>query len=207
MAEAIEIAFAEAAVAGRGARNRSKPGSATWAELGWLCRVCASAEDDPNGYAAAGGRPRSLQSPFLLLVRLYWGWQFAQTGWGKLHNLDKVTDFFTSLGIPAPGVNAVFIVALEFVGGILLALGLGSRLIALLLACDMLVAYHRRRSRSAVLGLLRSGQVLRRRTLHLPVRVADRADLRPGRFALDAILARRFQKTSPVSQDSAAARQ
>ena len=25
-----------------------------------------------------------LQSPFLLAVRLYWGWQFAQTGWGKL---------------------------------------------------------------------------------------------------------------------------
>ena len=25
-----------------------------------------------------------LQSPFLLAVRLYWGWQFAQSGWGKL---------------------------------------------------------------------------------------------------------------------------
>jgi putative oxidoreductase len=33
----------------------------------------------------------SLQSPFLLLVRLYWGWQLAQSGWGKLHNIDKVT--------------------------------------------------------------------------------------------------------------------
>ena len=26
----------------------------------------------------------SLQSPFLLAVRLYWGWQFMQAGWGKL---------------------------------------------------------------------------------------------------------------------------
>jgi putative oxidoreductase len=82
-----------------------------------------------------------LQSPFLLLVRLYWGWQFAQSGWGKLHHLDKVTDFFTNLNIPFPAVSAHFIAGLEFVGGILLILGLGSRLIALLLACNMLVAY------------------------------------------------------------------
>ena len=47
----------------------------------------------------------SLQSPFLLAVRLYWGWLFAEDGWGKLHNLDKVTEFFTSLGLPAPGLN------------------------------------------------------------------------------------------------------
>ena len=83
----------------------------------------------------------SLQSPFLLAVRLYWGWQFAQDGWGKLHNLDKVTDFFTSLGLPAPGLTAAFIGGLELVGGALLAIGLGSRLIALLLTVNMLMAY------------------------------------------------------------------
>src|SRR5271156_2884410 len=81
-----------------------------------------------------------LQSPFLLLVRLYWGFQMMQTGWGKLHNLAKVTGFFTSLGIPLPSVNAPFIAGLELVGGILIMLGLGSRLLALLLAADMLVA-------------------------------------------------------------------
>jgi putative oxidoreductase len=83
----------------------------------------------------------SLQSPFLLAVRLYWGWLFAEDGWGKLHNLDKVTEFFTSLGLPAPGLTAAFIGGLELVGGILLALGLGSRLIALLLTGNMLTAY------------------------------------------------------------------
>jgi putative oxidoreductase len=30
-----------------------------------------------------------LHSPFLLFVRLYWGWQLAQSGWGKLHHLSK----------------------------------------------------------------------------------------------------------------------
>ncbi len=82
-----------------------------------------------------------LQSPFLLAVRLYWGWQFAQSGWGKLHHLDKITDFFTSLNIPFPAVNAHFVSGLEFVGGILLIMGLGSRLTGLLLTGSMLVAY------------------------------------------------------------------
>jgi putative oxidoreductase len=83
----------------------------------------------------------SLESPFLLIVRLYWGWQMAETGWGKLGDLGKVTSYFASLGIPAPAWNAYFISGLEFVGGILLAIGLGSRVIAFLLACDMAVAY------------------------------------------------------------------
>ena len=83
----------------------------------------------------------SLQSPFLLAVRLYWGWQFVQDGWGKLNHLAKVTDFFASLGLPAPGVTAAFIGGLEFVGGILLAIGLGSRLISLLLTGNMVMAY------------------------------------------------------------------
>lgn len=82
-----------------------------------------------------------LQSPFLLAVRLYWGWQFAQTGWGKLHNIAKITDFFASLNIPFPSVSAHFISGLELIGGILLILGLGSRFISLLLACNMFVAY------------------------------------------------------------------
>jgi putative oxidoreductase len=84
----------------------------------------------------------SLESPFLLIVRLYWGWQFMQTGWGKLGDLGKVTNYFTSLGIPAPALNAYFISGLEFAGGILLAIGLGSRLISFLLAADMAVAYY-----------------------------------------------------------------
>lgn len=82
-----------------------------------------------------------LQSPMLLAVRLYWGFQFAQTGWGKLQNLAKITSFFASLHIPLPAFNAPFVSTLEFVGGILLMLGLFSRPVAFLLAGNMLVAY------------------------------------------------------------------
>lgn len=82
-----------------------------------------------------------IKSPFLLFVRLYWGWQLIQSGWGKLHNLQNVTEFFTSLHLPAPAPTAVFISCLEFVGGILLAIGLFSRLIALMMTVNLIVAY------------------------------------------------------------------
>lgn len=92
-------------------------------------------------YSRAASALSLLQSPMLLAVRLYWGFQFAQTGWGKLHNLAKITAFFATLHIPFPAFNAPFVSTLEFVGGILLILGLFSRPIAFLLAGNMLVAY------------------------------------------------------------------
>ena len=82
-----------------------------------------------------------IKSPFLLFVRLYWGLQLMRNGWGKLHNLGNVTDFFTSLHLPAPAATAVFISCLEFFGGILLALGLFSRIIALMMTVNLIVAY------------------------------------------------------------------
>jgi putative oxidoreductase len=93
------------------------------------------------GYALLGRLASSLQSPLLLAVRLYWGWQFMQTGWGKLHNLARVTQFFTSLGIPFPHANAALVAFMELFGGALLIVGLGSRIVGLLLSFDMLVAY------------------------------------------------------------------
>ena len=82
-----------------------------------------------------------LQSPFLLLVRLYWGWQLIESGWGKLHHLDKVTEFFGSLNLPMPAQTALAISSLEFFGGIFLAIGLLSRLTALVLTINMVMAY------------------------------------------------------------------
>jgi putative oxidoreductase len=84
----------------------------------------------------------SLQSPFLLLfVRLYWGWEFAEDGWGKLHSLDKVTEYFGSLNLPMPGPTALFVSIVELVGGVLLVIGLLSRLTGLVLTVNMIVAF------------------------------------------------------------------
>lgn len=76
----------------------------------------------------------------LLAARLTVGWVFLQTGWGKLHNLEGVTEFFASLGIPAPELQAPLVAGIEFGGGILLLLGLATRFVALPLIGVMLVA-------------------------------------------------------------------
>jgi putative oxidoreductase len=72
---------------------------------------------------------------------LYWGWQFAQTGWGKLAHIGRVTAFFQSIGVPIAHASVYMIGGLEFVGGVLLALGLASRVIALPLTVNMIAAY------------------------------------------------------------------
>ena len=82
-----------------------------------------------------------LRSPLLLAIRLYWGWQFAQDGWGKLTHLDKVTEFFTTLNLPAPHMTALLVALVEFLGGILFALGIFSRLTSLVLFVNMTMAY------------------------------------------------------------------
>ena len=82
-----------------------------------------------------------LQSPFLLVIRLYWGWQLAQSGWGKLHHLSNVGEYFATLGLPMPAQMAVFIASVEFFGGIFLALGLASRITGLVLTVNLTMAY------------------------------------------------------------------
>ncbi|HKD99380.1 MAG TPA: DoxX family protein [Planctomycetota bacterium] len=75
-----------------------------------------------------------------LLTRIVLGQAFFQTGLGKWRNFDHTTTFFDSLGLPFPQANAAFIATLELVGGCLLVLGLGTRVVAALLSCTMVVA-------------------------------------------------------------------
>ena len=83
----------------------------------------------------------SLQSPFLLIIRLYWGWQFFLTGKGKLMHLDKVAGFFANLHIPFPKFNAALTGSVECTCGLLLLLGLGSRIATVPLLVVLIVAY------------------------------------------------------------------
>ncbi len=82
-----------------------------------------------------------LQHPLLLLIRLYWGYDFYQSGLGKLNNLENTIEFFTSLNIPFPEYNAVFVGNLEMVGGILFLFGVGARYFTIPLIINMCVAY------------------------------------------------------------------
>jgi putative oxidoreductase len=75
-----------------------------------------------------------------LLGRLAVGLLFVSTGWGKVHDIPKVTHFFESLQIPAPGFNAVLVAYSELVCGSLLVVGLLTRLATLPLMISMVVA-------------------------------------------------------------------
>jgi putative oxidoreductase len=76
----------------------------------------------------------------LLVVRLTVGVLFVSTGWGKVHNLASVVEYFGQLHIPAPAFNATLASWTELLGGSLLVLGLASRLAALPLMVTMTVA-------------------------------------------------------------------
>lgn len=83
----------------------------------------------------------NLQSVFLFIIRIIWGNLFLLSGLGKLSHLDKAASFFSSLDIPFPTFTAGMVGTFEFIGGILLILGLASRLISIPLIVIMLVAY------------------------------------------------------------------
>jgi putative oxidoreductase len=83
---------------------------------------------------------RYLQCPLLLVIRLYWGWQFFVIGKAHLANLDKTTEYFASLNIPMPKLNAIMAGSTECAGGLLLLLGLFSRFAAVGLIGVMTVA-------------------------------------------------------------------
>jgi putative oxidoreductase len=82
-----------------------------------------------------------LQSPLLLAIRLYWGWNFFLTGKGKLLNLDRTAQYFATLNIPLPKLNAAMAGGTECLGGLLLVAGLFSRAAAVPLIFTLGVAY------------------------------------------------------------------
>jgi putative oxidoreductase len=146
-----------------------------------------------------------LQSPFLLFVRLYWGWQLAQSGWGKLHNLDKVTEFFGSLNLPMPAQMAVAISCLEFFGGILLAIGLFSRLISLVLTINMIMAYVTA-DREALFSFFSDPDKFSAAAPYVFL-IASLIILvfGPGKFCVDYVLRRLLRLPNQASTDSRAA--
>ena len=128
------------------------------------------------------------QSTVLLFLRIMIGWTFFLTGKGKLVNFDRTTHFFESLKIPAPAFHAGLVGSLEMVGGILLLIGLCSRLISVPLLFSMIVAFLTAdREAFASLSDFTSAAPF----VYLCVTLVMIA-FGPGKFSLDALIARRF---------------
>lgn len=125
--------------------------------------------------------------PFLL-GRFAVGLLFASTGWGKIHNLEKVTKFFVSLHIPMPALNAVVVGYSELVCGSLLIVGLGTRLSTLPLIMSMIVALLTAK-RSDIHGVT---DLVGQDELTYLVLLVVILFVGPGRASLDGLLAKKL---------------
>jgi len=121
-------------------------------------------------------------------ARVALGTVFVQSGWGKLHDLPRVVEYFASLGIPAPQLQAPFVASVELAGGALLLAGLFTRLASAPLAATMVVALltARRSDLASASDLFAAVELLY--LLLLGMLAAFGA----GALSLDALLVRRF---------------
>jgi len=80
-----------------------------------------------------------MQSCGLTVLRMTVGIVFLAHGYQKLFELGfpGVAGMFGHMGIPLPAVTAVVVTLVEFLGGLALVLGAGTRIAAILLVCDM----------------------------------------------------------------------
>jgi putative oxidoreductase len=76
----------------------------------------------------------------ILLMRLFLGYFFFETGWAKIHNLDAFTDRFVQWGIPHPAFNAALSAYTECIGGALTIAGFGMRFVSIPMMINMAVA-------------------------------------------------------------------
>jgi putative oxidoreductase len=129
----------------------------------------------------------------LLVLRLVLAAVFITHGYAKLFgmHISGVTGFFTSIGVPLPGIAAPFIAVLEFVGGIALLLGAFTRVFAFLLACDMLGAIILVHAKNGYAGPKGIEAVLGNFAMAVAI-----ALLGAGAYALDALFSRRRSSAS-----------
>lgn len=127
-----------------------------------------------------------------LFARVVLGIEFAGTGWGKLHSHEKVTAYFADLGLPAASANAWMAAGTEFVGGVLLVVGLATRFWSLALAVIMLVAIYTAK-RAEISDIFDLVALVELAYFALLVWLAAQG---PGRASLDALIAPRYAHPS-----------
>jgi len=76
----------------------------------------------------------TLTNLFSLASRLFLAFIFVMAGWGKLNGIDGTAGYMASAGIPLANVLVYLVILTELGGGILIAIGYQTRIIAFLMA-------------------------------------------------------------------------
>ena len=84
-----------------------------------------------------------LTTTAITVLRVALGFLFAAHGWQKFNEwtIAGTQAAFTQMGVPAANVSAPFVAGLELIGGIALILGVLTRVVAALLAVNMIGAF------------------------------------------------------------------
>jgi putative oxidoreductase len=93
-----------------------------------------------NSYQRYVSGIANFRNAALLLIRLVLAYGFYNPALMKVKNIDGIISWFTSMGMPMPVLNAYLATATEVLGVILLAIGLGVRIITIPLIITMIVA-------------------------------------------------------------------
>ena len=137
----------------------------------------------------------ALRSPLLLVIRLYWGWEFFLTGKGKLTDLSKPGQYFESLGIPFPHFSALLAGCTELIGGLLLLVGLANRLISVPLMILLVTAYFTADSDVVRAIFSDPDKFLSATEFQFLFAVVIVFVFGPGALSLDALIGKYFKRT------------
>jgi len=137
-----------------------------------------------------------MQSPLMLFLRVYFFWQLFLTGIGKLSNIGKISEYFTSLGIPLPTLNAYLAGSTETFCSLFLIFGLASRLAAIPVAVTMIVAYLTADQEAVMNMLSNSDKFVKADPFPFLLLALIVLAFGPGQLSVDALLKRKLWLTA-----------
>ncbi len=133
----------------------------------------------------------AFSSYLVLAMRLYWGFLFYQAGMYKFTNFPQAVLSFHGLGIPFAEANVNIVASFEVAGGVLIMLGLASRLVSIPLAVILLTAYATAH-RAALLNVFSDpGAFMSQSPYNFLVMCLVVFSFGPGKFSLDYLIGRK----------------
>lgn len=135
-----------------------------------------------------------LQSPLLLICRIYWGVLFMKAGYGKLQNITPFAEYLDSIHFVYPLFQAYLAGLTEFIGGLCLILGFASRLVSIPLAVVMITAYSTAHVEAARVFFKDPSQFVAQSPFNFLLVTLLVFAFGPGIFSVDYFLQRRYFK-------------